>query len=196
MQSGTLKTADTDPTDARDLEDESLVGELYIEHRVRLRAWFARLCRRADRLDDLVQEVFLQLGRRLSCQVREPVRDPVALLYHIAGNVLTDQLRRQLSIEKATEPLHPYVTRLHDPGLALDELLCREEAIEKRRAIVQKLPDLQRRVVLFQVSGLKPAEIAGQMNLEVTRVYDLLRNAYRRCQRQLHAIGLSDDKLY
>jgi RNA polymerase sigma factor (sigma-70 family) len=179
-------------TTCTNLLDDTVVTQLYAAHAARLRSWFGKLSQHNDKLDDMVQDVFLRLAMRLRDREREPVRDPVSLLYFMAGRVLTDQLRKRKT-QNRFAPLDS-AGPLADPEIPLEERLCKQESIRERHAIIEALPEDQRSVIQLQVSGLKPAQIADRLHLPIWIVRRRLQLAYRRCQRQLRALGLSNDE--
>jgi RNA polymerase sigma-19 factor, ECF subfamily len=184
---------DDERTTNKGLLGDQVVAQLYEEHAERLRRWFGRLCQYEDKIDDMVHDAFLRIATRLKATDREPVRDPVSLLYFAAGLVLTDQLRRQVKTKSRLESLDSEAP-LVDSGLLPDERLYRQESIRVRHAILEALPEEQRRVIQLQVSGLKPAQIAAQLEIPISAVRRRLQLAYRRCQRRLRALGLADDE--
>jgi RNA polymerase sigma factor (sigma-70 family) len=140
----------------------------------------------------MVQDVFLRVTMRLKAVDRETVRDPVSLLYFVAGRVLTDQIRKGKTLNRL-QPLDS-AGPLADPGMPPDERLCRQESIRQRQAIIEALPEDQLTIIQLQVSGLKPAQIADRLRLPIWTIRQRLQLAYRRCQRKLRALGLLDDE--
>jgi RNA polymerase sigma factor (sigma-70 family) len=171
-----------------------LVTQLFVEHAHLLKRNFSRICRQQDKLEDLVQEAFIVLRRALSRPTNDPIRNPIALLYTVAGHLLTDQLRREVAPNQISQPLDATVSQVPDPAMGLDEWLCRNESLRLRREIINELPAEQRRAVELRVQGLKAAEIAEEMHVSATRVYRLLRLALERCQRRWRESGIDDEQ--
>src|SRR5947208_16461205 len=96
---------DDEQTTNKGLLGDQVVEQLYAEHAAGLRSWFGRLCQHKDKIDDMVHDVFVRMAMRLRAPGREPIRDPVSLLYFVASRVLTDQLRQQVKAKSRLEPL-------------------------------------------------------------------------------------------
>jgi len=124
-------------------------------HSPSARARAARLCGRADDVDDIVQEAFLQAFMALD-RLRDPDRFG-AWLAGIIRNVhrAADRQEPLMLLAEWPESLHP-VSAL---GLPSADDLDRAEAL---RAAVADLPDRQRRAVeLYYYAGLPAGQIAG-----------------------------------
>ena len=114
-----------------------------------------RLCGRADDVDDIVQEAFLQAFMALD-RLRDPDRFG-AWLGGIIRNVhrAAGRQERFMLLAEWPEGLHPVSAQ----GLPSADDLDRAEAL---RAAVADLPDGQRRAVeLYYYAGLPAGQIAG-----------------------------------
>jgi RNA polymerase sigma-70 factor (ECF subfamily) len=124
-------------------------------HSPSARARAARLCGRADDVDDIVQEAFL-----LAFMALDRLRDPDrfgAWLGGIIRNVYRAASRQEplLLLAEWPEGLHPVSAQ----GLPSADDLDRAEAL---RAAVAELPDRQRRAVeLYYYADLPAGQIAG-----------------------------------
>ena len=135
----------------------------------------------ADR-DDLVQETFLVVHRRLSDFDGHNV---AGWLYQIARRKVRDH-RRLLWVKhlfgKTSQPLVDAM--LTTKQSALDEL----ETKQKRELLVQlleKLSDDQRTAfVLFEIEGTSGDEIAALMGVPVNTVWARIHKARRKLQEQ------------
>lgn len=192
-QSGLMRPED-EPDDAQRAHANALVTQLFVEHARLLKRNFSRICRQQDKLDDLIQEAFIALRRALSRPTNDPVRNPIALLYTIAGDLLTDQVRREVARNRFSQPLDALASQVPDPAVGLDEWLCRNESLRLRQQIVNELPVEQRRAVELRVQGLKPAEIAKEMHVSAMRVYRLLRLALERCHRRWRELEIEEGR--
>ncbi len=124
-------------------------------HSLSARARAARLCGRADDVDDIVQEAFLQAFMALD-RLRDPDRFG-AWLGGIICNVHRAAGRQEplMLLAEWPEGLHPVSAQ----GLPSADDLDRAEAL---RAAVAGLPDGQRRAVeLYYYAGLPAGQIAG-----------------------------------
>lgn len=188
-----LMRTEEGPHDASAAAD-AVVARLFIEHGHLLKRYLFRICREQDKVDDLVQEAFIRLRQTLSRATTAPVRNPIGLLYKIAERVLIDQLRREkVRGRRSEESLETLESHLPDPAMDLDEWVYRTEALKLCEEIVSALPDEQRRAVQLRVEGLKPGDIATEMNISVARVYRLLQLASERCQRKWLELDLFYD---
>lgn len=190
-QSGTLMNKDDDLQNRKVPFGDEMIARLYAEHQLRLKLWFARLCPRQKDKEDLVQETFLRLAKRLRDPDQEAIQEPAGLLYTIASRVLVDEIRRGGASKPALEPLDGTI-QFPDPSPPLEESLYREESI---RQTLATLPLEQRRVIQLQLSGLQPAEIARQLGVRISTIRRLLWAAYGRIRRrQQRAIRLGRDE--
>ena len=132
------------------------VFRLLVErHSLSARARAARLCGRADDVDDIVQEAFLQAFMALD-RLRDPDRFGT-WLSGIIRNVhrAAGRQERLMLLAEWPEGLHPVSAQ----GLPSAEDLNRAEAL---RAAVADLPDGQRRAIeLYYYAGLPAEQIAG-----------------------------------
>lgn len=194
-QSGMLMRTVDEPDDAARARADTVVKQLFHEHARALKRKFSRVCHQQDKLDDIVQEAFVVLGRALSRPraTTDGVRNPVALLYTIAGHLLKDQMRREIASRHISQPF-ALASEVADPAMGLDDLMCREESLRLRQEIVDELPEEQRRAVQLRIVGSTPAEIAEELNIRPRkRVYRILRLALERCQRRWRELGIDDD---
>lgn len=190
-----MRTVD-EPDDAERERADVVVTRLFQTHARALKRKLSRTCQQQDALDDLVQEAFIVLRRALSRSrpPEDPVRDPVGLLYTIAGHLLADQVRRDVGSRQFSQPFDASASQVPDPTMGLDEWMCRAESLRLRQEIVDGLPEEQRRAVQLRVTGLKPAEIAHEMNIRPPeRIYRILRSALERCERRWRELGIDDD---
>lgn len=136
--------------------------------------WAIALSGDEDEADDITQEVFVRVHRKLwSFRGDGPFE---GWLYRITRRVAVRSLRR------ARLPLEPdgvdvYVT---DPGARID----RERAVALIRTIAQRLPMRQREVfVLCDLDGRSPGEVADMLDMKDVSVRASLfkaRSAIRR----------------
>jgi RNA polymerase sigma factor (sigma-70 family) len=186
-----LMRTNQEPNEADREAADVLVSSLFGEHKYLLKRYFSRRTRQQGKVDDLVQEAFLRFRHALYRTTVARVRNPVGLLYSIAGHVLIDQFRREIpGAHKSLENLTPHFP---DPAMGLEEWVCKTETLQLREEIVNALPEQQRQVVQLRVEGATPAEIAELMHISVGRVYRLLNRASERCQRKWRQVDLFFD---
>ena len=145
--------------------------ELYDAH-------FPRLFRYLDRLSgdpalaaDLAQDAFVRLYRRGS-----PPDDPAAWLITVATNLLRNagstraRRKRLLSVTRAEGAVA-------DPPAAPGEALEADEARRRVRAVLDKLPERERRLLLLKAEGYRYHEMAAALDLNPASVGVLLARA-------------------
>ncbi|MBS0420016.1 MAG: hypothetical protein JSR66_20055 [Proteobacteria bacterium] len=103
------------------------LAELHGRFRLPLLAYFARRVRSASEAQDLVQDVFERVARSIGTQV---IRNPDALVFRIAVNLLRDRARRArrrgvevpLPTEETTEFADAFIVDLSPERVVLGEL--------------------------------------------------------------------------
>jgi RNA polymerase sigma-70 factor, ECF subfamily len=150
------------------------VEQLYRECRERLTAYFMRRHRSVPAAEDLLQETFLQLMRRVDrCRA---ARSPRAYLFGIARHVSAEAWRQTKPETSADAPLLAAVVSEPDP-----RLLAARETIAGLPALQREILDLR-----FQ-HDLSYAEIAEVLGIPVGTVRSRLHNAMHRLREQLEA---------
>ncbi len=138
-----------------------------------LRSYFARRHAGTDAADDLVQESFLQLARRL--RTGKTVSTPRAYLFGIARHVSFAFLRRNAN---APEPL--------DPAAHATVIAEGDSRLEAARETISSLPPLQREILDLRFAhDLSYAEIATALGLPVGTVRSRLHHAVARLRERL-----------
>lgn len=140
-----------------------------------LSAYFVRRHGKTESADDLVQESFLQLARRL--REGQAVSSPRAYLFGIARHVSLAIFRRRGS---AAEPLET----------ASEQAVSAEPdaRLEAARETIASLPALQREILDLRFAhGLSYAEIATALAIPVGTVRSRLHYAVALLRQQLEA---------
>jgi RNA polymerase sigma-70 factor (ECF subfamily) len=157
--------------------------ELYRRHSQRLYNVAYRMTGSATDADDLLQEIFLQVHRRL-----DTFRGEAALgtwLHRLAVNCCLDHLRSKLGKQqKATgfledleqaEPVAPGTWR---PDTVLDRM-------ELERAIAKLPPSYRAAFVLHDIEGLEHHEVGDMLGIAVGTSKSLLHKARLRLRTLL-----------
>ena len=139
--------------------------------------------READ-LDDLLQEVFLVVSKRLNdYEERGRAR---AWLYSICARVVNTH-RRKLRRERARE--HGAASEHSMPAPQLEQLEDRE-ALVLGWKLLEELPETQREVfVLYEVEDMPMSEIAHALGCPLQTVYSRLYKARERILAQVQRLA-------
>jgi RNA polymerase sigma-70 factor (ECF subfamily) len=140
--------------------------------------WAVALCGDADDAEDITQEVFLRVHRKLATFRGDgPVE---GWLYRITRRVLLRTRRKSARKPQTGNPsLDVYTT---DPGARID----RQRAVDLIRAIAAELPMRQREVfVLCDLEGRTPSEAALLLGLKDVSVRASLFKARASIRRNM-----------
>lgn len=144
---------------------ETFLRELSARYRQPLIAYFQRRVRSREEAEDLTQEVFLRLARRLDI---EQVDNAEAFLFRTAVNLLRDRSRRGKTAASHMQEL------VHRAGV---EELSPERVVESRQSlasVLRALDELDERTrdvfILHRLEGMRHAEIAGLYGVSVSSV--------------------------
>lgn len=152
--------------------------KLYERYRMALYRYMRRQLSASDAvLDELYQDVWLKLiNSRQQYQVKASFK---TFLYQIANNTLKDYFRR--------ESVRKIMTNIEDDNLIVDkasqpdEMLAKNELINKFKQTLNSLPQKQRDVFLLrEEAGLTSLQIAEVMQVSVDTVKSRMRYAVTR----------------
>lgn len=161
-----MKQAQTQPTD---------LEALFRECAKDLGAYFARRLGRTGAAEDLVQESFLQLARRV--RSGQAVHSPRAYLFGIARHVSLAFLRKQ---QNSADPLET----ASEPSASPEP----DARLQAAREIIASLPELQREILDLRFThGLSYAEIAVVLNIPAGTVRSRLHHAVGLLRQRLEA---------
>jgi RNA polymerase sigma-70 factor (ECF subfamily) len=166
--------------------DESAFRELYQLYGKLLFPFLVRLTGSEDIADEIIQEVFLRVW---FSRDRLPAVDyPRAYIFRIASNRAYDWLKRnsQLPVQvhllqPAEEPIQPEIAE------AVLELKAMELVV--KQAIAELPPQRMHIYRLSREQGMKPAQIAAELNLSVSTVKNTLVAAVRSIRERLEQAG-------
>jgi RNA polymerase sigma-70 factor (ECF subfamily) len=157
-------------------DSEAEVLDLFDRCAPQLLRYVASFGLRAEEAEDVVQEVFLALFRHLALG-----RDQTNLtgwLFRVAHNLALKQrqhLRRRLS--------HAWDGAIRgtvDPAPSPETRLVQDERRQRLWAVVQALPDRDRRCVFLRAEGLTYREIATTLSLSLGGVAKSLARSMTR----------------
>ncbi|MEM6996950.1 MAG: RNA polymerase sigma factor [Myxococcota bacterium] len=139
-------------------------------------------------IDDLAQEVFLVLHRRLADF--DPSRDLRSWLFGVARRVAQTHRRGAARAERKLAVVPPAV-----PAPAPDDVLSRSEEVAMVDRFVAGLPDKLRDVfVLSEIEGHAAPEIAAALGIKVNTVYSRVRLGRERFARALARHRAAEDR--
>jgi len=143
-------------------------------------------------LDDVVQQVFLVVHRRLSEVAPDaPIR---AWIFGILAHVVRDYRRslRRKSPHIAAQPIDP-ATLAEPAGRGPFDALARSEALEVVSALLSELSDEKREIfVLSELEQLTAQEISELIGVNASTVYSRLRAARQDFERAVERSRLRD----
>ena len=140
-----------------------------------LSAYFARRHGGSEAADDLVQESFLQLARRL--RAGPAVSSPRAYLFGIARHVSLAFLRKQGSTAESLDAVSEQAVEAEP-----------DARLEAARECIASLPALQREILDLRFAhGLSYAEIATALDIPVGTVRSRLHHAVALLRQRLEA---------
>ena len=163
--------------------EDSAFEQLFARYRTRIWAYAGGILGDADRAEDVTQEVFISVLRRL----RDTER-PIAFkpwVYQIAKNACIDELRRtrhshevpfdqEREAENGTEALF---SSAPGPDVAIES----KQRLEDLRGAFRGVSDLHRRMlVLRELEGLSYSEIGTRLGMSRPVVESTLFRARRR----------------
>jgi RNA polymerase sigma factor (sigma-70 family) len=135
-------------------------------HRGPLERFFKRRSCTRDEAEDLVQEVFLRLIRRLD---EEPIENAEAFLFRTAVNLLRDRARRGATVANNSTELQERQQKFE--ALSPERVL---EGKQRLQVILKALDTFDTRskdiFILNRLEGMKYAEIARIYGLSVSSI--------------------------
>lgn len=146
-------------------EREVFLRRISEKYRQPLTAYFQRRVHSRNEAEDLTQEVFLRLVRRLDV---EDIENPEAFIFRTAVNLLRDRSRRgktqqshlvDLTYQAGVEELSP--ERVFDSRQSLTRVLGVLEELDERSRDA---------FILHRLEGMKHAEIADLYGVSVSSV--------------------------
>jgi RNA polymerase sigma factor (sigma-70 family) len=144
---------------------DDFLRDLSARYRLPLIAYFQRRVRSREEAEDLTQEVFLRLSRRLDV---EQVDNAEAFLFRTAVNLLRDRSRRGKTAASHMDEL------VHRAGV---EELSPERVVASRQSlasVLRALDELDERTrdafILHRLEGMRHTEIADLYGVSVSSV--------------------------
>ena len=140
---------------------------------------FFRLSSR-ERALEISQEAFLKVWEYFDRG--DDIKNPSALLYRVANNLIIDEYRR-----KKTVSLEIMQESGFDVGDADQDKVIERMEIDSVRAAINKIPEKYRQVIILRyVEGLSPGEIGQIVGRTENAVSVQLNRAIKMLQEILH----------
>lgn len=138
----------------------------------------------AETAEDLTQDAFLRALKSGAAEAGGG-RDPKAYLFQISRNLLVDHRRREIRAPLRHLDEGAFAA-LPDPSPLTEQQLYDRQRLARTEAALAELPPRTRRAFeLHRLDGLTLAETAQAMGLSTTRVWTLVRDAYRHLRERL-----------
>ena len=158
------------PSAARE-DRAQLLSELDRRFRPVLLAYFGRRVRNRNEAEDLTQDAFERVLRTLE---HGPIRNPEALVFRVAINLLRDRARKART-HGIEEPIpSEAVTDLADAltvDLSPERVVLGEKALEEALCALNELSERTRAMFyLYRFENLKVREIADMFGITVSGV--------------------------
>lgn len=153
------------------VERSSRVPLEYEEWLRELRRYVHRLTGDPDASEDVAQEAVLRL---VQASRTAPIHQPRAWLYRAATNIVRDQARHDSMRQRRVPPQD--VRSVETP----EEDLERAETIRAVRAVLERLSERDRELLILRQSGFRHREIAEIIGVKAESVSTLAARALER----------------
>lgn len=161
----------------------SNVSSAFLENSQFLKNFLKRFLSRAEDIEDVTQEAYLNAFR---AEQERGIEHPKAYLFRVAKNLALNELNRK------SEQMTVYIED-RIASIPLDGGDCVEDEVEAQQSIalyyeaVAALPMRCRRVFLLRkVNGMSHKEIASQLDITLSAVEKHLRNGAKRCRAHIN----------
>ena len=171
-------------------EIERLVIEMFDECRSALLRYVSSLGVPLCDGEEIIQEVFLALFRHL--QLGRPQDNLRGWIFRVAHNLALKKCLANQRLKLRREPDNQ-VLEQRDPGPTPEEGAAGKQRQELLRAVVEAMPERERRCLYLRAEGLRYREIArvlgmslGAVSIALTRAFGRLARAEAGCDRARH----------
>ena len=163
---------------------QAFFRQLSETYRGPLTAYFERRVRSRAEAEDLTQEVFLRLVRRLDA---EAIDNPEAFLFRTAVNLLRDRSRREKTFRNHLSETELRQDRFE--GISPERVLESRQALQRALQCLEELDERTRDAfILHRLEGLKYAEIAEVFGVSVSSVEKYIIKALAHLMRRVGPI--------
>lgn len=167
--------------------DERAFHQFYTFYSALLQPFLKKYTRQEADIEEIIQETFIRVWMNRD---RLPDIEHIqAWIFRIASRVYIDHLSRQVKIAQRKDL---YGTILYGSGATdPEERTALAEIRLNIHKAVEQLSEQKKKVFhLNRELGMKPAQIAGQLNMPVGTVKNQLSAALKEIREQLIAAGL------
>lgn len=169
-----------------DAEQEQWFTQEVQANEQKLRAYLRKKFPTLEDVDDIIQDAY---SRLLKASKEKPIKEPTALLYTIARNLVYDLFRRRkvVKFESLTQISGSFVV---DTETDVEETVSLREEIDLLVKAVEALPKRCRQVMtLRMIYGHSRKEIARQLGVSEHTVKAQLAKGILRCSEFLSRNG-------
>lgn len=155
------------------------------EHYADLLRFLARRLGDVEHAADVAQDTYLRLA---ALPAGEPIKEPRAFLFRVAGNLAIDRLR----VENRLAALHAEegaAMDLHDPTSCPQSSLLAGETLTQLDKALGQLPDKARLALLLnRIEGLTHAQIAERLGVSESMVGKYIVQVMRHCRAWMRRV--------
>jgi RNA polymerase sigma-70 factor (ECF subfamily) len=161
--------------------DAERVIELYGTLQSPLRAYLSAFGLSADKVDDVIQEVFVRLMRRLrenenGSKVGHPWdENHRGWLFRVAHNFVMDTYRNSHRVLRLSpHEVESLLSNRVDPALDPEQTLLSKERLSRLDTAISKLNIEQRSCLLLRAKGLRHREIGSELGISAQHAAKLV----------------------
>lgn len=156
--------------------------QLYLAHRAALVDYARPIVGCRARAEDVVQEAWLRFSGQ---QDDADIRHPASYLYRIVRNLALDQTRRTAT-EKAQPDGDDILAELPSSSASPEQAVSQQNELDAISRALEELP--QRTRIAFEMhrlGGFTLQQVANHLNVSVSLVHQLVRDAMSHCMARL-----------
>lgn len=167
-------------------EHSTGLSAIFLANRERLLRFFISRTRDPVEAEEVVQEIFLRLGRSSG-----PLGDPLGYLHRIGLNLVVDRARERERRRKREQAWTDTTTTAMGEELVdespspFEEAAARERAARIGRALASLPPGAARVFGMHRIEGLSHAEIAGKLGISRKGVEKHMATALRHLAKEI-----------
>ena len=175
----------TEPMPSRIGEE---VVELFEQFRIPLLRYLLSLGLNVQDAEEVIQEVFLALFQHLKKGKRG--NNLRGWIFRVAHNLAFKQFRSSKSkIERASVPIDEVENEFLSPAATPEQILQQAHAERQIQAVIQALPEQDRRCLYLRAEGLRYREIADTLGISLGSVANSLERAIGKLSRAKEQVG-------